>query len=96
MVNCGERPDGNAVAAPNPAVVVELTSQGTRSVDTGYKLTGYFRVPSIRHYFVLMTERWILTQHSRCDDGGIETRMLASGRVDLGPPSIVITVEDLL
>ena len=47
LVNCGERPDPDAVSAPNPVVVVEVTSPGTQSVDTGYKLTGYFRVPSI-------------------------------------------------
>jgi Uma2 family endonuclease len=39
-VNCGDRPDGNAVA-PNPVVVVEVTSPAP-SVDTGYKLADYF------------------------------------------------------
>jgi len=95
MVNCGDRPDGNAVAAPNPVVVVEVTSPGTRSVDTGYKLTGYFLVPSIRHYLVVLTERRMLFHHSRRDDGGIETRVVASGRVELDPPGISITVEEL-
>jgi Uma2 family endonuclease len=95
VVNCGERPDGNAVAAPNPVVVVEVTSPGTRSVDTGYKLTGYFRVPSIRHYLVVLTERRMVVHHARRDDGGIETRMVASGRIEMEPPGIAITVEEL-
>lgn len=95
MVNCGERPDGNAVAAPNPVVVVEVTSPGTRSVDTGYKLNGYFRVPSIRHYLIVLAERRMLIHHSRREDGGIETRMVGSGRVELDPPGIAIAVEEL-
>jgi Uma2 family endonuclease len=95
LVNCGERPDPDAVAAPNPVVVVEVTSRSTQSVDTGYKLTGYFRVPSIRHYLVVLTERRMLIHHNRRDDGGIETRMVVSGRVEMDPPGIAITVEEL-
>jgi Uma2 family endonuclease len=95
LVNCGERPDRNAVAAPNPVIVVEVTSPSTRSVDTGFKLAGYFRVPSIRHYLVLLTEKRMLIHYSRRDDGGIDTRMVASGRVELDPPGITVAVEDL-
>ena len=94
LVNCGERPDGNATAAPNPVVVVEVTSPGTRSVDTGFKLADYFRVPSIRHYLIVMTERRMVVHHARRDDGIIETRVAASGRVELNPPGITVTVED--
>ena len=95
IVNCGERPDGNAVAAPNPVVVVEVTSPGTRSVDTGYKLTGYFRVPSIRHYLIVLTDRRMVVHHARREDGGIETRMVVSGRIEMEPPGIAISVEEL-
>ncbi len=49
VVNCGERMARDAVAVPNPVVVVEVLSPSTRSVDTGAKLTDYFRVPSVRH-----------------------------------------------
>ena len=95
LVNCGERPDGNAIAAPNPVVVVEVTSPGTRSVDTGFKLADYFRVPSVRHYLIVVTERRMVVHHARRDDGTIETRMAASGRVEMDPPGIAIVVEDL-
>jgi len=93
-VNCGEQPDEDAVAAPNPVIVVEVTSPGTRSVDTGAKLAGYFRVPSIQHYLILVTERSMAIHHRRAG-GGIETRMVASGRLELDPPGIIVTVEDL-
>lgn len=95
LVNCGERPDRNAVAAPNPVVVVEVTSPGTQSVDTGFKLADYFRVPSIHHYLIAMTAKRMVVHHARRADGGIETRILASGRIQLDPPGIAITVEEL-
>ena len=75
-------------------VVVEVTSPGTLSVDTGFKLTDYFRVPSIRHYLIVVTERRMVVHHARRDDGAIDTRMAASGRVALDPPGITISVED--
>ena len=37
LVNCGERMGGDAVAAPNPVIVVEVLSPSTQSVDTGTK-----------------------------------------------------------
>jgi len=95
LVNCGERPQGNAVVAPNPVVVVEVTSPGTKAVDTGLKLADYFRVPSIRHYLVVMTERRAVVHYARGAHDGIDTRIVASGRIALDPPGISITVEEL-
>ena len=37
----------------------------------------------------------MVLHHARRDDGGIETRMLASGRIELDPPGIAFTVEEL-
>ncbi len=52
VVYCGERMAPDAVVVPNPVVVVEVLSPGTRSVDTAQKLVDYFRVTSIRHYLI--------------------------------------------
>ena len=60
LVDCGERMAEGALAAPNPVVVVEVVSPSSRAVDTGAKLTAYFRVPSIQHYLVLVTDRRLL------------------------------------
>ncbi len=49
VVNCGARIPDDAMAASNPVIVVEVLSPGTSSVDTGAKLAGYFRLPSIAH-----------------------------------------------
>jgi Uma2 family endonuclease len=96
VVNCGAPMADDAVAAPNPVVVVEVLSPSTRSVDTGAKLTDYFRVPSIRHYLVVRADRHAVTHHRRRDDdGGIETRLIAEGRITLDPPGLSILVEEL-
>lgn len=95
LVNCGARPSANAIVAPNPVVVVEVTSPGTRTVDTGVKLADYFRVPTIHHYLVLMTEKRMVVHYARGSDGKVETHLVASGRIEMAPPGIAITVEEL-
>lgn len=95
LVNCGDRPDRNTTVAPNPVVVVEVTSPGTRSVDTNSKLGGYFRVPSIQHYLIVEAGRRLVIHHRRDVEDGIATRVVASGRIEMDPPGIAITVEEL-
>lgn len=94
VVNCGERLEDDAIAAPNPVVIVEVLSPSTQSVDTGAKLLDYFRVPSIRHYLIVHTKRRAVIHHRRRDDGGIETALAAGGQLALDPPGISVAVED--
>jgi Uma2 family endonuclease len=94
MVNCGEPIADDEVAAPNPVIVVEVLSPGTISTDTTKKLIGYFRVKSIVHYLIVYpTKRTII--HHRRNGAGIDTRIVASGRIEMDPPGIVITVEEI-
>lgn len=95
VVNCGPRMGDDAIAAPNPVVVVEVLSPSTRSVDTGAKLADYFRVPSIRHYLIVRADRRAVVHHRRRDDGGIETKLVADGQIALDPPGVGILVDDL-
>ena len=94
LVNCGPRIDGDAVAAPNPVVVLEVLSPSTQRVDTGLKLAGYFQVPSIRHYLIVRADRRAVVHHQRRDDGGIETRLLTAGSITLDPPGISLGLEE--
>lgn len=94
VVNCGERLDPDAVAAPSPVIVVEVLSPSTRSTDAGAKLADYFRVPSVQHYLLVDTRRPEIVHHRRAGDR-IETRIVNSGRIALDPPGIAITVEDV-
>jgi len=94
LVNCGEPMADEAIAAPNPVIVVEVLSPGTASVDTGGKLAGYFTVPSIMHYLIIHPLRRTVTHHRRAGDR-IETLILVNGPIAMEPPGIVITVEEL-
>ncbi|MBV1798437.1 Uma2 family endonuclease [Siccirubricoccus sp. G192] len=70
-------------------------SPGTRAVDSGIKLTDYFRVPSIRHYLILLAEQRRVIHHWRREDGSLETRLIGAGPVGLDPPGITIMAEAL-
>ena len=94
VVNCGTPIADDAVAAPNPVVVVEVLSPGTASIDTGAKLAGYFRVPSVAHYLIVHPTKRIVTHHRR-SGGSIETLVLVGGPITMDPPGIAVTVEEL-
>jgi Uma2 family endonuclease len=95
VVNCGPPIPDDAVAAANPLIVVEVLSPGTRGIDTGAKLDGYFRVPGIVHYLIVLTARRGVIHHRRAPDGGIDTRILSSGKIELDPPGIAIDIDEI-
>ena len=92
LVNLGPPPPPDAVAAPNPVIVVEVLSPGTRSVDTGEKLAGYFRVPSIQHCLVVSARRREMMHHRRAGEA-IMTTVLTEGMIALDPPGIAIALD---
>ncbi len=94
LVNCGEAMADDAIAAPNPVVVVEVLSPGTASTDTGGKLADYFRAPSVAHYLIVHPIRRMVTHHRRAG-ASIDTLVIGSGPITLDPPGIVITVEEI-
>lgn len=93
LVNCGEPIGDDVVAAPNPVVVVEVVSPGSRAVDSGAKLSDYFRVASIQHYLIVRTDQRMVIHHRRGQGGVIEARLLARGPIALDPPGISVEVE---
>jgi Uma2 family endonuclease len=92
LVNCGERMADDAIAAPNPVIVVEVLSPGIKSADTGAKLEGYFKVPSIAHYLIVHPTRRSVIHHRR-NGSAIETRIIVAGPIEMDPPGITITIE---
>ena len=94
LVNCGEPMADDAIAAPNPVVIVEVLSPGTASTDTGGKLADYFRLPSVAHYLIVHPIRRTITHHRRTG-ARIDTVIVVNGPITLDPPGIVITVEEL-
>ena len=93
LVNCGPPVDPDAIAAPNPVVVVEVLSPSTRAIDTGERLVDYFRVPSIQHFLVVHVRRREVAHHRRTVDG-IATRIANIGAIRLDPPGIEVDVAE--
>ncbi len=93
-VHCGPAIAPDAVAIPNPVVVVEVLSPSTQSVDFGEKLADYFRVPSVQHYLVVRTRRQEIIHHRREGDA-IATRIVSAGSLSLDPPGITIALADI-
>ena len=94
LVNCGQPMADDAIAAPNPVIIVEVLSPGTAATDTGGKLAGYFMVPSVMHYLIVHPIRRMVTHHRRAA-ARIDTVVMVNGPLAMDPPGIVITVEDL-
>jgi Uma2 family endonuclease len=96
VVTCGDAMGADSTVVPNPVVVVEVLSPGSRSSDLTRKLVGYFKVPSVRHYLIFWAERPQVIHHRRRDDGAsIETRIVTTGEISLDPPGITIALKDV-
>ena len=93
-MRCGEPINEDAVEIPDPVIVVEVVSPSTQAIDSGAKLSSYFRLPSVRHYLVVSTKDRRLIHHARGEGETIATRILVSGPLLLDPPGITIQVEE--
>ncbi len=93
LVYCGpEKPDA-AIELPNPVIVVEVLSPGTRHIDNAAKLSGYFAVPSVRHYLIVDIENRLILHHARGEGDLLATRIVRDGALSLDPPGIVLGFE---
>ncbi len=68
LVYGGTRGDSQSLEAPNPIIVVEVSSPSTRRTDASEKLAGYFQVPSIHHYLMVDPDRRTVIHHRRAGD----------------------------
>jgi Uma2 family endonuclease len=93
VVHCGEALVDDAVIVPAPMIVVEVLSPRTATRDTGAKLADYFRLPSLRHYLIVRTDRPTVIHHRRGDGEVIETRIVTSGALQLDPPGIALDLD---
>jgi Uma2 family endonuclease len=96
IVRCGETtlPD-DALAVPDPVIVVEVLSPSTARYDRATKLAEYFRLPSVRHYLIVWPNEPRVVHHRRNDGGDIETTTVTAGDLALSPPGVTIQVEDI-
>ena len=92
VVSCGERLDDEAIAVPDPVIIVEVESPSTRSTDAGGKLADYFRLSSVQHYLIVRTSRRQVIHHRR-DGERIETRIVSGDTLEFDPPGFAVPLE---
>ena len=92
LVRCGDPLDPEATSIPDPLIVVEVISPGSRSIDTNTKLQAYFSLPSVVHYLVLEPQRRALIHYRRDADGAPAVRIWHDGTLMLDPPGIELDV----
>jgi Uma2 family endonuclease len=95
VLRCGPRLSADAVVVPDPLVIVEVLSPSTSGIDRVWKLAEYFKLPSLRHYLIVWSDRPRVLHHWRASGGAIETRIATTGRIELDPPGIALFVEDI-
>lgn len=93
LVRRGPPVDDEVVEVDDPVIVVEVVSPSSYALDTGAKLSDYFRLPSVRHYLVIETKNRTVIHHERAADGRIETRIVRAGALVIDPPGIAVKVE---
>ena len=93
LVYSGPQQDGQTIEIAAPLIVVEVVSPSSKKGDTGFKITGYFSVPSVSHYLILDADaKTIIHHHRRVGHEAIETRVVRDGILRLDPPSLEIPV----
>jgi Uma2 family endonuclease len=95
VMRCGgPRLPGDAMAVPDPLVIVEVLSPTTSGVDRGLKLRDYFRLPTLQHYLIVWPETPRIVRHSRMPGGDVATKVCASGDIALDPPGLTLAFAD--
>lgn len=90
VVRCGPPLDEDAIEVPDPIIIVEVVSPSSIKRDSGSKLEGYFRLPSLRHYLIVTMRNQAIIHHHRDDTGTITTHIIRDGAVRLDPPGIAL------
>ena len=94
LVQCGEPIDDGALEAPSALIVVEVVSPTSGTRDTNAKLLGYFRVPGLRHYLVVVPdERRVVHYRREGDDADPTISLVSGGTLTLDPPGLDVDVE---
>jgi Uma2 family endonuclease len=94
-VQCGAPLADDALLVPEPVIVVEVLSPTTKARDAGAKLADYFRLPSVRHYLLVHTERPTVIHHQRGAGGAIATRIVTAGGLLLDPPGLTLDLAQI-
>jgi len=94
-VHCGAKLPDDAIAVPDPVIIVEVLSPSSRKSDRSLKLGEYFKLPSLHHYLIVWPDKPQVVHHRRDAGGQIETQIVTTGQIVFDPPGITITVEEV-
>ena len=95
VVRCGTPLPRDALAVPDPLLIVEVPSPTTSGIDRSLKLREYFRLPSLYHYLIVWPDTPRVVRHSRAPDCQIETTVFTSREIRLDPPGIAVLLDAL-
>jgi Uma2 family endonuclease len=96
LVYCGPRVPRGARGVPNPVILVEVLSPGTKKRDHGVKLDGYLTLPSLWHYLIIDPDRARLIHHKRGASRASETEIVSGPRLRLDPPGLDVELTEVL
>jgi Uma2 family endonuclease len=95
VVACGSQ-DPDATMIADPCLIVEVTSQSTKRVDRGEKLTAYLALPSLRGYVIAEQDRRHLTVYARDAEGEWERHeIVGTGLVRLPCTNSTLSMDDV-
>lgn len=93
LVQCGSPIQDDALEATEPVIVVEVVSPSSAKSDTHAKLDGYFSVPSIRHYLVVIAQGNRVVHYQRDEMGRPRANVLHGGQLALDPPGLQLELD---
>ena len=94
-VQCGVKPNLDAMTIEAPVIVVEVVSPSSERYDLGALLIEYFSVPSIRHYLIVDLKRHVVLHHRRGEGDAIPAAIMREGDIRLDPPGLSVAFADL-
>ena len=95
VVNDGPLPRGSLVA-PNPVLLVEVSSPGSIRTDEIHKLGEYASLASVKHYVVIHPDdRSIVWFARNADTLTFTTTFLSAGRMTFAPFDLTIDIADI-
>jgi Uma2 family endonuclease len=93
LVQCGDPLGDDSVEASAPVIVVEVVSPSSTRSDTNAKLDGYFKIPSVQHYLVVIAQGKRVVHYRRDENGNPQANPVHGGRLSLQPPGIEVEIS---
>ena len=94
MLNLGPPVPNDEYDAPNPVVIIEVTSPSTSRIDLTRKLRDYLSLPTVQHYLVVRARERVVLHHSRAGDAW-DVREVTGRDIVLDPPGVTIAFDAL-